>query len=132
VRAFIRRASETSFDQFAPWRPYVATLAKLESLEYVGGAGKEIPGVVFAHLSFGDLGIAAPDGYDFEVARQRLRKQLEEVEKHFKQHDARLKDANFRTKADPETVTEAIARSEVLKGQQHMLNQQLQQLAEQA
>src|SRR5258708_27884919 len=34
VRAFIKRASATSFDQFKSWIPYAITLAKLESLEY--------------------------------------------------------------------------------------------------
>ena len=87
---------------------------------------------VFTQLSFGDVGIAAPEGYDFEIARQKLRKQLAEVVKHFDQHEARLNDERFIAKADPETRTEVEQRREALRGQQHLLKEQLQQLGESA
>jgi valyl-tRNA synthetase len=129
VRALIKRASSDSYDQFKPWIPYAMTLAKLESLEY---AANQDGNVVFTQVSFGDVGVAAPDGYDFEVARQKLRKQLAEVDKHFNQHEARLNDQKFLTKADPETRTEVEQRREALRGQQHLLKEQLEQLGERA
>ena len=58
---------------------------------------------MFAHLSWADVGVDAPEGFDFEVARQKLQKQLAEVDKHLAQHEARLNDPRFMTKADPET-----------------------------
>jgi valyl-tRNA synthetase len=129
VKAFIKRASVTSFDQFKPWIPYVITLAKLEDVEYTEN---QDPNVVFTQVSFGDVGVAAPEGYDFEVARQKLRKQLAEVDKHFSQHEARLNDQRFLEKADPETRTEVEQRREALRGQQYLLKEQLQQLGEPA
>ena len=127
VRAFIKRVSEASFAQVGPWKPYVTTLAKLESLEHMENPGA---GVVFAHVSFGDFGVPAPEGFDFEVARQKLRKQLAEVEKHITQHEARLNDPNFLSKADPSTIAEARARLEHLRIEQRVLTEQLQQLGE--
>ena len=62
-----------------------------------------------------------PEGFDFEVARQKLEKQLEEVEKHAAQHEARLKDERFMTKADPETRAEVAQRFEDLKAQRKVL-----------
>jgi valyl-tRNA synthetase len=125
VRAFVKRPSPAGFAQFDPWKPYVITLAKLESLNYEVPPGTP---VVFAHLGCGDFGVEAPQGYDFEVARQKLRKQLDEVVKHAQQHEARLNDERFRTKADPETVTEVAQRFVSLQAQQHLLAEQLKQL----
>jgi valyl-tRNA synthetase len=127
VRAFIKRASQDSFAQFEAWIPYVVTLAKLESLEY---AANQDANVVFTQVSFGDVGVAAPEGYDFEVARQKLKKKLAEVDKHFNQHEARLNDQKFLTKADADTRTEVEQRREALRGEQHLLREQLQQLGE--
>jgi valyl-tRNA synthetase len=129
LRASIKRVSDSAFDQFAQWIPYVTTLAKLESLEHAENSGAA---VVFAQVSFGDVGVAAPEGYDFEVARQKLRKQLAEVEKHITQLKARLNDPNFLSKADPSTVAEARERLVQLKKEQRMLTEQLQQLGESA
>ena len=36
----------------------------------------------FRSLAWADVGVEAPEGYDFEVARQKLAKHLAEVEKH--------------------------------------------------
>ncbi len=129
VTAFIKRASAASSAEFEVWRPYAKTLAKLESLEYVATQDSN---VVFTQISLGDVGVAAPDGYDFELARQKLRKQLAEVDKHFIQHEARLNDQRFLEKADPETRTEVEQRREALRGQQYLLKEQLQQLGETA
>jgi len=125
VRAFIMRCSEASFAEFRPWMPYVVILANLESLEYMAN---QDPKMVSKQVAFGDVGVAAPEGYDFEVARQKLRKQLAEVDKHFSQHEARLNDQNFLTKADPETRTEVEQRRAALSGQRHLLKEQLRQL----
>jgi valyl-tRNA synthetase len=131
VRAFAKRMSVASFSEFDRWLPYAKTLAKLEDVTH---ALNEYPdaNTVFTQLSFGDVGIAAPEGYDFEIARQKLRKQLAEVVKHFDQHEARLNDERFIAKADPETRTEVEQRREALRGQQHLLKEQLQQLGESA
>ena len=85
---------------------------------------------IFSHLGWADVGVAAPEGYDFEVARQKLEKKLAEVDKHLAQHEARLNDPRFMSKADPETRAEVAQRFEELKAQQKMLRAQLEQLGE--
>ncbi len=131
VQAFAKRMSVTSFEDFGRWLPYAKTLAKLEEVTHTLNEYPDA-NVVFTQVSFGDVGVAAPEGYDFEVARQKLKKQLAEVDKHFNQHEARLNDQKFLTKADPETRTEVEQRREALRGQQYLLKEQLQQLGEPA
>jgi valyl-tRNA synthetase len=110
------------------WRPYAMTLAKVEALN-VDASGDR---AVFAHLAWADVGVDAPDGYDFQVARQKLQKQLDEVGKHAAQHEARLSDERFMTKADPETRVEVAQRFEGLQAQRKLLSEQLRQLEERA
>ena len=74
--------------------------------------------------------MTAPDAFDFEVARKNLQKKLDEVNKHLAQHDARLNDPQFMSKADPETKVEVAERLEVLRAQQKMLRAQIEQLGQ--
>jgi valyl-tRNA synthetase len=128
VKIVMKRMSRAAFDQYR-WLGYVKVRTKSVSVAYDEiTLGKR---AIFAHIDgLGDVGIEAPDGFDFEVARKKLRKQLDEVNKYERQHDARLKDENFTRKADPETVTETLQRREALQGQIYLLSHQLQQLEE--
>ncbi len=114
--------------EFETWQPYAMTLAKLEAVK-VDASGDR---AVFAHLAWADVGVDAPDGFDFDVARQKVQKQLEEVGKHAAQHEARLNDSRFMTKADPETRVEVAQRFEGLQVQRKLLSEQLRQLEERA
>ena len=129
VRTVMKRMTEESFAQYAPWLPYLKVLTKSDGISF-----EEVtPGrhAIFAHLDgLGDVGIEAPETFDFDVARKKLSKQLDEVKKYERQHEARLNDENFRRKADPETVTEAVQRREVLRGQSYLLTEQLRQIEE--
>jgi valyl-tRNA synthetase len=134
VRILMKRMSDDSFAQHGPWLQYLRVLTKSETVDRIEVTlfNREIvKRLIFAHIDgLGDVGIEAPDGFDFEVARKKLRKRLDEVNKYERQHDARLKDENFTRKADPETVTETMQRREALKGQIYLLSHQLQQLEE--
>ena len=110
------------------WRPYAMTLAKLDALN-VDASGDR---AVFSHLGWADVGVDAPDGFDFEVARLKVQKQLDEVGKHLAQHEARLNDPRFMAKADPETRAEVGQRFEELQAQRKLLSEQLRQLEERA
>ena len=129
VTALIKRGRDLSSNEIESWRSYAMTLAKLENLKVDADSAER---AVFSHLAWADIGVEAPEGYDFEVARQKLQKQLDEVGKHAAQHEARLNDARFMTKADPETKVEVAQRFEALQAQQKLLNAQLQQLGETA
>jgi valyl-tRNA synthetase len=129
VRTVMKRMTTDSFHQYQPWLPYLRVLTKSETVSFE----EKTPGkrAIFATVEgLGDVGIEEPDEFDFEVARKKLRKQLDEVNKYERQHDARLKDENFTRKADPETVTETIQRREILQGQSYQLAEQLRQLEE--
>jgi len=129
VRTVMKRMTRESFDQFEPWLPYLRVLTKSESVVFE----KITPGKrgIFAHIDgLGEVGIEEPDAFDFGVARKKLSKQLDEVNKFRGQHEARLKDPNFRSKADDETITDTARRSEELGAQSYRLKEQLSQLDE--
>jgi valyl-tRNA synthetase len=127
VNAVIKPTGTTAANELESWRRYAMTLAKLETLKFDAA---ELSRAVFTHLTWADVGVEAPEGYDFEVARQKLQKQLDEVGKHAAQHEARLNDSRFMSKADPETKVEVAQRFEGLQAQQKLLTAQLQQLGE--
>jgi valyl-tRNA synthetase len=129
VRAFINPGSGSSADEVEGWRSYAMTLARIEALTVGSTDGER---AVSGHLSWADVAIDAPEAFDFEVARQKIEKQLEEVKKHEAQHEARLKDERFMTKADPDTRAEVAQRFEDLKAQRKVLTEQLRQLEERA
>jgi valyl-tRNA synthetase len=118
------KAEDTN--ELETWRSYATTLAKLEALN-VDTSGDR---TVFSHLTWADVGVDAPDGFDFEVARQKVQKQLDEASKHLSQHEARLNDPRFMAKADPETRAEVAQRFEELQAQRKLLSEQLRQLEE--
>jgi valyl-tRNA synthetase len=128
VTAVIKAGDATDAHELETWRPYATALAKLDALN-IDTAGDR---AVFSHLAWADIGVDAPDGYDFQVARQKLQKQLDEVGKHAAQHEARLNDSRFMTKADPETRVEVAQRFEGLQAQQKLLSEQLRQLEQRA
>jgi valyl-tRNA synthetase len=129
AKASIKRAGIEGQRELELWRGYAITLAKLERLDYDPAPNAR---VVFSQLAWADVGVEAPEGYDFDLARQKLRKVLAEVLKHATQHAARLDDPKFISKADPTTVAEAGERLIQLKKEQQMLTEQLQQLGESA
>jgi len=129
INAVIKATGATDAKELESWRRYAMTLAKVETLNFDAA---ELNRAVFTHLTWADIGVEAPEGYDFEVARQKLQKQLDEVGKHAAQHEARLNDSRFMTKADPETKVEVAQRFEGLQAQQKLLTAQLEQLGENA
>ena len=125
VNAIIKRTGAIEANELESWRAYAMTLGKLETLRL---DSEPTNLAVFSHLDWADVGVEAPEGYDFEVARQKLQKKLDEVDKHLAQYEARLNDPQFMSKADPETKVEVAERLEVLRAQQKQLRAQLEQL----
>jgi valyl-tRNA synthetase len=129
VTAVINAGDATGASELETWRSYATALAKLETVKLGKSSGDR---AVFSHLAWADVGVDAPEGYDFQVARQKLQKQLDEVGKHAAQHEARLNDSRFMTKADPEARVEVAQRFESLQAQRKLLSEQLRQLEERA
>jgi valyl-tRNA synthetase len=125
----LRGVSVESYAKYSAWIPYLKVLGKIETVTH-DGAGDDGQWI-FEHLDgLGDVGIRAPENFDIAVARNRLRKQLDEVGGHERQHQTRLADQNFRLKADADTVAEAETRLEALRAQRITLAEQLRQLGE--
>ncbi len=127
VNAVIKPTGATDANELESWRRYAMTLGKVETLRFESG---ELNQAVFSHLAWADVGVEAPEDFDFEVARKNLQKKLDEVNKHLAQHEARLNDPQFMIKAGPETKVEVAERLEVLRTQQKMLRAQLEQLGQ--
>ena len=70
----------------------------------------------------------APEGFDFDRARSALRKRLDEVTAHHRQHQARLDNPDFVAKAAPEMQEQMQQRAQELAGQQDLLRKQLRLL----
>jgi valyl-tRNA synthetase len=114
--------------EFERWKPYAATMAKAASLG-LGGASENTPdGMVTAVLGWCEVAVMAPDGFDFERARAALRKKLDEVSAHHKQHQARLDNPDFVAKAAPEMQDQMRQRAQDLAAQQELLRKQLRLL----
>ena len=111
------------------WKPYAMALGKIGRFEVEANSGERRPGMIFASLGFGEVGIEPPAGFDFDKARAMLRKKLDEVRVHLQRNQGRFENPGFRAKADAETVAEIAEKIEELKAQQTMLEEQVGQLS---
>ena len=114
--------------EFERWKPYAATMAKAASLGLAGPTDNTPGGMVTAVLGWCEVAVMAPEGFDFERARAALRKKLDEVTAHHKQHQARLDNPDFVAKAAPEMQEQMQQRAQELAGQQELLRKQLRLL----
>jgi len=125
-----RERSRGEFEsEFAQWKPYAATLAKLQSFDLLAAGEKTPVGVVTQALGWCEVSVKAPEGFDFAKTRSMLEKKLYEVSKHHEQHLARLASQDFVTKAAPETQEQTRERAEELSSQRKLLEAQLDLLA---
>ncbi|MGA8568847.1 MAG: class I tRNA ligase family protein, partial [Candidatus Binataceae bacterium] len=114
--------------EFERWKPYAATMAKAASLGLAGPTDNTPGGMVTAVLGWCEVAVMAPEGFDFERARAALRKKLNEVTAHHRQHQARLDNPDFVAKAAPEMQEQMQQRAQELAGQQELLRKQLRLL----
>jgi valyl-tRNA synthetase len=124
------RAATEFRSKFEQWKPYAATMAKAASLGLAGPSDTTAGGMVTAVLGWCEVAVMAPDGFDFERARAAIRKKLDEVTTHHKQHQARLNNPDFVAKAAPEMQDQMQQRAQELAGQQDLLRKQLRLLEE--
>jgi valyl-tRNA synthetase len=128
VRTVIRAAANLNLNsEFAIWKPYALTMAKAESVELVA-ANEALPGgAVPAVLAWGEIAVLAPDGFDFAKALAVVRKKLDEVAAHHRQHLARLNNPEFQAKAAPEMQDQIRERAAELESQSRLLSEQVRQ-----
>jgi valyl-tRNA synthetase len=128
VAAAIRFDANGEQDHLRHWRDYAMTLGKVTQLEVLAASAPRPEHMVFAPLSWAEIGVEAPEGFDFDKARGAVRKKLDETRMHLERHAARFENPGFRSKADAETVAEIAEKIEELKGQAQALEAQLEQL----
>src|ERR1700694_5609007 len=100
-------------------------MAKGASLGLAVPSDSTAGGMVTAVLGWCEVGVMAPDGFDFERARAAIRKKLDEVTTHHKQHQERLNNPDFVAKAAPEMQEQMQQRAQELAGQQELLRKQV-------
>ena len=125
ISAFIKRMTMADREQFQTWSDYAKVLGKLDTFELTPEFDQR---TVAVPLQWCDIAIEPPAEFDFAKATQKLQKELDEVGKHAAQHEKRLNDQNFMTKADPETRVEVEQRFVELKSRKQRLEQQIEQL----
>jgi len=131
VKGFIKRSGlEGRLEEFPQWRNYAMTLCKAASLEYEasGAVGNT---ALFASLGWAEAGIEKPPEFDEVKTREKLSKQLQELQRFADQHGKRLNDSGFQAKADPDTKAEVAEKYVALTAQVKRLRQQIEQLGSQ-
>jgi valyl-tRNA synthetase len=103
-------------------------MAKTASLGLAGPSESAPGGMVTAVLGWCEVSVMAPEGFDFERARAAIRKKLDEVTAHHKQHQGRLNNPDFVAKAAPEMQEQMQQRAQELAAQQELLRKQLRLL----
>jgi valyl-tRNA synthetase len=108
---------------------YSALLGKVSAWEHLDSQEPGRPkGYAWNWTPWEDIGVKAPDGFDFDLAREALHKKLDETQTHLERNRARFDNPGFRAKADAETVAEIAENIERLQAQQQVLEDQLAQL----
>ena len=128
VTAIVRPTAGNILDGLDRWKNYAMTLGKAERLIVVSAAELQPARSVFAPIGWAEIGIETPDGFDFDKARDVLKKRLAEADTHLVRNQNRFDNAGFRAKADAETITEIAEKIEELKAQKITLEGQLHQL----
>ena len=125
VRAEVRLSGDGEVGNFEVLKLYALTLARLSEITLKPSSAPRLQRMVFAPLAWGEVGIEAPAGFDFDSARAMLKKKLEEVRTHLQRNQSRYDNPDFRAKAGNETVNEIAEKLEELKGQERLLQVQI-------
>ncbi|MGH7934105.1 MAG: class I tRNA ligase family protein, partial [Candidatus Binataceae bacterium] len=129
VTAVLRPANGGDVDGLDAWKNYAMTLGKVERLNVLQTSAARPDRIVFSPLGWAEIGVEAPENFDFNKARSHLRKKLDEVKGHLRRHQSRYENPGFRAKADPETVTEVCEKIIELQMQEKVLEGQIGQLS---
>ncbi len=134
VSAFLKPLSqaEAFAREFEGWKSYAEVMAKAEIAIVINEDPQLRRGKVPSTLSWGEVLIEPPAGFDVEKTRAALRKKLVESRGHLQKHQQRLANAEFLQKASADTRAEMEERTQELSGQVGLLEKQLGQLGETA
>ena len=131
VKAFIRKSGpEVRLEEFPKWRNYAMTLSKAASFEYEAPDAADRK-ALFAPLGWAEVGIEKPPDFDEVRTREKLSKQLADLQRFADQHEKRLNDRGFQAKADPDTQAEVAEKYAALRTQVKRLQEQIGQLGSQ-
>ncbi len=146
-RAFVRieaefetfnfQQEEDAFQtELRKWRRFAEVLARAE-IRFISKIGsiKQMAWppekkFVSRKLDWCIVGVEAPDGFDFNKAREDVQKKFNENSIHLKRHRDRLNNQDFRKKASPETLEETKNKEEELVRLQDYLAQEMHLLSQ--
>jgi len=111
------------------WRAYAQVMGRAQ-IEVVAMGAPRQPATLAAALGWSEVRVRTPESFDLTKARAALQKQLGEVLAHLEQHRARLGNAEFMTKAAPETIEQMEQRTDELDQREQALVAQLQMLTQ--
>jgi valyl-tRNA synthetase len=111
-------------DDALGWMPYFKTMAKVSQMNFLDPDDEWFPRIV-SLLPWCQVAVKQPLQFDFEKTRSTLQKKIEELRGHSEQHEKRLSNENFMTKADPETKETTRQRAAELRDQLTRLQSQL-------
>jgi valyl-tRNA synthetase len=106
---------------------YISQLAGLESLKLVDKHDRE-PDTVVRIVRDMQFYVLLAGIVDREAELTRVRKELAKIEAQQTANDAKLGNPKFRERADPDIVTEAVARASTLDEQKNKLVRILEEL----
>ncbi|HUO04684.1 MAG TPA: valine--tRNA ligase [Candidatus Binataceae bacterium] len=89
--------------EFAEWRSYSTTRATLDNFELLEPTAVMPPRLLPWVLKWGELGVKAPDSFDFSKAISAIEKRMNETAAILTAHRKRESDPGFQQKADEET-----------------------------
>ena len=126
VSVILNQLTPEIAEEFLSWHDYATTMAKADKIEIQTAVHDR---VVHSILPWAVIGVVAPPDFDFDRAREKIGKQLDEVSRHAEQHEKRLNDEGFKAKADQETKDQVAEKFEALRAQQRQLHAQLDLLS---
>jgi valyl-tRNA synthetase len=109
-------ANEDLRREVLSWRRYAGTIAKADILVEDEVSGPSSAAVPFV-MPWCELRLAVGQESDLVKVKGLLKKKLNETKTLYQRHVERYSDAEFRAKADPETISETAERADELKKQ---------------
>ena len=129
IPVFLRKGTDTDKTRLEQYRPYLAKLAKLESVEWLD-ADQEAP--TAATQLHGDMEILVPMAglIDVEAEQARLNKEIAKLEAGLKSVSAKLNNKKFVDNAPDAVVAKEREKETQMSGSLTAFREKLQQLLE--
>jgi valyl-tRNA synthetase len=128
ARGVLRSDDEEIRSTFDQWKNYAKKLSKLNDLRLESISEPRSKRAFFSAFVWGESGVEASEDFDFDKARSKLEKDLEDANGHLQRHLRRNENPDFRAKADAETIAENLEKIEEFGFKVRTLKLQIQSI----